>query len=213
MRRLIVDLRSVLWTGIMAGKDIDQGYKVEFDGKELHINSADYGYDKALDHLLLVLDDLNIQPRDIILVDEGKNAKLMRTQMFAGYKAGRERAPEQQEEFNKAKEMLVSALLNVGAQMCWQENMEADDVIAYLAQNLKGERWIATNDGDLAACIGGDIHLWQRGARDQNPFGPVSYTHLRAHETVLDLVCRLLLEKKILFNYCWQKLYQFACSN
>ena len=34
-----------------------------------------------------------------------------------------------------------------------------------------------------------------------NPFlkrrkRPVSYTHLRAHETVLDLVCRLLLEKK-----------------
>ena len=26
--------------------------------------------------------------------------------------------------------------------------------------------------------------------------GYVSYTHLRAHETVLDLVCRLLLEKK-----------------
>ena len=26
--------------------------------------------------------------------------------------------------------------------------------------------------------------------------GPVSYTHLRAHETVLDLVCRLLLETK-----------------
>ena len=29
---------------------------------------------------------------------------------------------------------------------------------------------------------------------------PVSYTHLRAHETVLDLVCRLLLEKKILHD-------------
>ena len=28
------------------------------------------------------------------------------------------------------------------------------------------------------------------------PLAPVSYTHLRAHETVLDLVCRLLLEKK-----------------
>ena len=25
---------------------------------------------------------------------------------------------------------------------------------------------------------------------------PVSYTHLRAHETVLDIVCRLLLETK-----------------
>ena len=29
---------------------------------------------------------------------------------------------------------------------------------------------------------------------------PVSYTHLRAHETVLDLVCRLLLEKKKTMN-------------
>ena len=29
-----------------------------------------------------------------------------------------------------------------------------------------------------------------------NKDDPVSYTHLRAHETVLDLVCRLLLEKK-----------------
>src|SRR5664280_3329353 len=27
-------------------------------------------------------------------------------------------------------------------------------------------------------------------------YAPVSYTHLRAHETVLDIVCRLLLEKK-----------------
>ena len=30
----------------------------------------------------------------------------------------------------------------------------------------------------------------------QRSLEPVSYTHLRAHETVLDLVCRLLLEKK-----------------
>ena len=28
----------------------------------------------------------------------------------------------------------------------------------------------------------------------------VSYTHLRAHETVLDIVCRLLLEKKNKIN-------------
>ena len=33
------------------------------------------------------------------------------------------------------------------------------------------------------------------GAVTHSP-NAVSYTHLRAHETVLDLVCRLLLEKK-----------------
>ena len=32
--------------------------------------------------------------------------------------------------------------------------------------------------------------------REAREPGAVSYTHLRAHETVLDLVCRLLLEKK-----------------
>src|SRR5664280_3601426 len=31
---------------------------------------------------------------------------------------------------------------------------------------------------------------------EQQTQSTVSYTHLRAHETVLDLVCRLLLEKK-----------------
>ena len=31
---------------------------------------------------------------------------------------------------------------------------------------------------------------------DMGFYDAVSYTHLRAHETVLDLVCRLLLEKK-----------------
>src|SRR5664280_3371821 len=36
---------------------------------------------------------------------------------------------------------------------------------------------------------------WVRNLRASGGGEPVSYTHLRAHETVLDLVCRLLLEK------------------
>ena len=40
---------------------------------------------------------------------------------------------------------------------------------------------------------GGDMASLRLGI---DGVSPVSYTHLRAHETVLDLVCRLLLEKK-----------------
>ena len=40
--------------------------------------------------------------------------------------------------------------------------------------------------------------LW-KAEEQKDPIVPVSYTHLRAHETVLDLVCRLLLEKKKLY--------------
>src|SRR5664280_97985 len=36
--------------------------------------------------------------------------------------------------------------------------------------------------------------VWEFGLEHGSVVYPVSYTHLRAHETVLDLVCRLLLE-------------------
>ena len=47
-----------------------------------------------------------------------------------------------------------------------------------------------------------ELHDMHGGFMDRGEVGTsfgsytVSYTHLRAHETVLDLVCRLLLEKK-----------------
>ena len=51
----------------------------------------------------------------------------------------------------------------------------------------------AGGDGDGARQAG---HLVAPLHLHLQPLVPVSYTHLRAHETVLDLVCRLLLEKK-----------------
>ncbi len=52
-------------------------------------------------------------------------------------------------------------------------------------------------DGTLGAG-GHAAGLLDAAAPDGRLLGldPVSYTHLRAHETVLDIVCRLLLEKK-----------------
>ena len=43
--------------------------------------------------------------------------------------------------------------------------------------------------------------LQEAGVQTVADVRPVSYTHLRAHETVLDLVCRLLLEKKKYTHY------------
>src|SRR5664280_3159140 len=39
-------------------------------------------------------------------------------------------------------------------------------------------------------------HAYSTYQKHSASYRSVSYTHLRAHETVLDLVCRLLLEKK-----------------
>src|SRR5660397_264073 len=60
-------------------------------------------------------------------------------------------------------------------------------------------------DGYLSTFLAGaQLNLWilngehpsRLGELLENGHTPVSYTHLRAHETKANLVCRLLLEKK-----------------
>ena len=53
-----------------------------------------------------------------------------------------------------------------------------------------------TNRGDMAPEVFKELSRYLAREHREIILGAVSYTHLRAHETVLDLVCRLLLEKK-----------------
>ena len=54
--------------------------------------------------------------------------------------------------------------------------------------------------------------LWQPGTDHAGiatqALVAVSYTHLRAHETLMNLVCRLLLEKKKLFKRSMKSIYK-----
>ena len=52
------------------------------------------------------------------------------------------------------------------------------------------------DEDDIVAAVLAAAPARARLALIDHVTSPVSYTHLRAHETVLDLVCRLLLEKK-----------------
>lgn len=174
MKRAIVDLSSVIWTSLLASKDKEFGRTVMFEGKEVFINTAAYGFDNAMNHIEKVLDDLKLTPRQLLLVVEGKNSKGDRLAIHPGYKAGRAKPPEQYEQFNECKRMLLDALISVGATACWQDGgVESDDVIGYLAQNLEGERWIVSYDKDLAQVVDpakGINHL-RNGSTNQNPFG------------------------------------------
>src|SRR5665213_4011309 len=61
---------------------------------------------------------------------------------------------------------------------------------------------IAASVASAAATIAIGMALLASGACSSDATGPapVSYTHLRAHETGRNLVCRLLLEKKKQIN-------------
>ena len=69
----------------------------------------------------------------------------------------------------------------------------ASDV--YKRQTIPESFWVTASELDLL----GEQEIKEKTDKtkmDKLRTGSVSYTHLRAHETVLDLVCRLLLEKK-----------------
>ena len=51
-------------------------------------------------------------------------------------------------------------------------------------------------DKALLSLLAKRLELVAEVGEVKSQYGPVSYTHLRAHETRHDLVCRLLLEKK-----------------
>ena len=78
-------------------------------------------------------------------------------------------------------------------QTSYQPLAGSDDQLAYLSRNLGDHAQAAFENVQ-----GRDLPHFERAVHYS---GPVSYTHLRAHETVLDLVCRLLLEKKKIAAY------------
>ena len=172
--RLLVDTSSLLWQSLLAGTDVEFGKSVFYEDKEVHVNGWQFGYECAINHLTSVMSELNVTPTQVIFVVEGKMSKSRRKAIYAGYKGERDsRPPEAYVEFERCRDELLSAFLNVGAQSVTQDGVEADDVLAYLAKNLEGPVVILTRDGDLTTLIDDRISLYQNGRLTvDNKYGP-----------------------------------------
>lgn len=186
MKRMLVDVSSIGWTSLMFGKDEENGIKVEHEGKQVLVNSCWHGYENAMTYLTDSMKRHHLVPSDTIFVVEGMNSKTLRRSIMPSYKEGSDnRTPAAFEEFNKMKAMLLDAWCSVGATAVWQDGIEADDVIAYLARELDGERIILTNDGDLAACVAPGVHLWRKDEMDQNPYGPFPHKYITLYKALV----------------------------
>ena len=72
--KLLIDANSFLNQALLRGTDHDQGRIVEFEGKQIQVNSAQYGIDGFWDKVKQHIDHFGVAPRKCILVWDGESA-------------------------------------------------------------------------------------------------------------------------------------------
>jgi len=152
--RLLIDASSIIRMCHYAGTDEENGYTVIYDDKEWKINSALHAYDVFIQNFKSVLENHFFAPFQVILVKDGYDSRDYRRSILASYKAKRAKRPkEMEQEFNQAVKMIEDLILSLGGIVIHQDRVEADDVLAYLAQNLDSPVMIWTRDRDMLALV------------------------------------------------------------
>ena len=171
MRRLLIDTSNQVWLSLLSSRDNEFGVKVMHEGKEVHVNGWKHGYEIAINHIVAVMQELQVTPNLTIFVVAGQHAKTRREMIYPNYKKGKDsRPPEAYVQFNLCRDALLNAFLNLGAQTVTQDGVEEDDTLAYLCKHLDGEKVVLTTDGDLGTTISDTTSLWRNGQlTKQNP--------------------------------------------
>jgi DNA polymerase I-like protein with 3'-5' exonuclease and polymerase domains/5'-3' exonuclease len=180
VKRLLIDISSVLRAAHFAGTD-SEAYRVEFEGKTHNVNSAEYAYDGFMGSLKTVLNQFKIPPRNIVVCKDGFNSRVLRQGIFAGYKGKRPKSPDEvNREYFAALDGVCDEIMCLGGTVLTQDNMEADDLIAYLAKHLLGRKVIWSRDGDMLALIDQqtDVYLKDQLNPWISPACPPEYTQV-----------------------------------
>jgi DNA polymerase I-like protein with 3'-5' exonuclease and polymerase domains/5'-3' exonuclease len=174
--KCVFDLSSTLWTCLRAGVD-KEAFEIEKDGKKHKINTAAYGYENAVNSIKFTLDSLNLTPIDAVFAVEGTNSKARRLMIFKDYKKSSEEKPvEYFEQFQKLREMIFATFHSLGSIFVTHDNVEGDDLVAWIAVNTREEITVRSNDQDLAKLYGKNQHgvmvnTWIGKEQNVNPYG------------------------------------------
>ena len=186
MSKLLVDMSSLLWQSLLAGKDEEFGREVMQGEKKVWVNGWQFGLECSIAHLVGVMRELKIAPVDVIFVVEGQYSKSMRQNIYNEYKVTREkRPPEAYVEFERCRDELCTTFQNLGSQVVTQDGVEGDDMLAYLCSKIEGEIVILTRDGDMTTLIDERISLWQNGGLTKaNKYGPFAHRFVPVYKAL-----------------------------
>ncbi len=158
MRKLIIDLNSIVTSSLLVGKDPDA---FTVDGKK--INTCEYGYNNFLNTYRKTLDELSIVPIHTIGVFDAPRARERRQKKLDQYKKHRaDRPKEYYKEFNELMNKVKRFIRHLGGSIVSAKRYEADDVIAAIAPKLDCVIW--SKDKDLLSIgepmfLDGDLYI------------------------------------------------------
>lgn len=144
----ILDLKGIVmhaYHGAMAAEPIYGTLKEK-------INTAECGFATFLNMYYDGIIDVVDSPINVIAcLDDGS---IYRKSLYPDYKANRKKVdhdPLEVVELDKCQALVKNFLASQGVVLVKLANTEADDIIAYLVENLQGEKVVYTMDKDIIA--------------------------------------------------------------
>ena len=144
----ILDLCGLVIESYHSGQD---SQAIPGDTKE-YVNTAEFGFGVFCSKYFQEIIEGIGNPKNIIAVTDGGNN--YRRIIFPAYKENRrtrEVDKVESQQIKKATRLVLDFLKAVGCQITYLTGQEADDVIAYLCENLTGIKRVYTVDKDLIA--------------------------------------------------------------
>lgn len=196
--RLIIDTSSILKTCLYAGKD-PEALKVR-DSEDPSIvtmvNTAEYGYENAVNSLVAAIKRHKTKPRKCIFVMDGYNSNQFRRRMLTAgcgitYKEkDGTRVPEKDQQFQRLLQMIKTAFQGVGAVFVERDGMEADDLIAFIAKESDEDCIVISRDNDLAVLNGTnnrgkEVQVEIGDTIGQNKFGPFPFEMITLYKALV----------------------------
>lgn len=147
MKTLLVDMNNLLFRAFFVSSLHNKsGQKV----------SGIFGAMKMLKVLLVKFKPDNV----VVAWDLGKSQQ--RIQIYPEYKAHRDekRKPEDVEALQYNRERTQAILSSLPVKQVMLQDVEADDVIGYLCEKLKGKKIVVSNDQDFFQLVNKDTHVY-----------------------------------------------------
>lgn len=150
---VLLDLRGLVLHAYHSGTDQES--------PERAVRSPNHTLDKFTNRYLLPITKLVPLNRIIAVNDAGNN---FRKAIDPDYKATRkEPEPAVKAAMEASRHAIRELLHSLGVMQVSVAGTEADDVVAYLAKNLPGGKFIYTVDADLIALSGAHVQVFLKG--------------------------------------------------